>query len=299
MHRARAGCVFLLTFLVSGCVGGTDPASEPVATTSEPPPPAAPAEVSADTGALQGAVVDDEKRPIVGANVAVLKTDLETVTDEGGAFTLNGVLPGSAHVAVQALGYASAARNVDVAAGEVAWANFTLTPIAIDETYVQAIPRVSFVDFGQHQLDLLALSSLNRTCQNCKHPFTIIDDPGGFMVEYVFAPTVPWPAGRHVVCATLYRNYVGDSPFANNAVNSGSFITVNCLPDHGNVTLNKDKSPTCTICVRTPKDQITLYVTGAGYNAGDLPNVQQKVEIWVSIAHKGPIPEGYTAAPPK
>lgn len=301
MHVPRGFALCLTVILVSGCVGGTDPGSGSAAssTSSAPPPPAAPPEVTADTGSVRGIVVDDELRPLVGASVGILKTNTETRTDEGGAFTINGVAPGTVAVTAQALGYEAAARSVDVAAGQVAWANFTLQPVAIDETYVNAIPRVAFLDLGQHQLDLLVLSSLNRTCHDCKHPFFLVDDPGGFMVEYVFTPTIPWPTGRLVICATLYRNYVGDSPFANNAANAGSFMSVNCLPDHGNVTLQNDKSPTCTSCVRRPKDQITLYVTGSGYNAGDLPNVQQKLEIWVSISHKGPIPEGYTAAPPK
>jgi carboxypeptidase family protein len=133
----RAVGTLALLLLLSGCSGDAKPRVE--ATTSASP--------SAGLGSIEGEVLDDEQRPVVGAEVGLLTKPQLTTTDELGKFIFNDLEPGGYDVAVGMLGYESAVQRVTVASDEVATVAVQLKPYEIPK---QAIVRtVSFNGFLQ------------------------------------------------------------------------------------------------------------------------------------------------------
>lgn len=120
-----------LVLILSGCVSAESSQkkeqSEPA-----PAPPAAP---TTDAGSIQGAVTDDALQPVANAQLLLQEAEMTAVTDAAGAFTFNGVAPGSYSLFAAALGYESASKRVEVKAGEVAQVSFALAPLPVVEPY--------------------------------------------------------------------------------------------------------------------------------------------------------------------
>lgn len=141
MNRAatRPSVSALLVFgvLLGGCTGA--PAAPGGATSSAPAP-----EVSSDAGAIAGNVVDDELKPITDAELVLGGANMSAVrSDAQGAFTINGVPPGTHTLLVARLGFLAASKRVDVVAGETTRVQITLAPLPVLE------PRVeNFIDNG-------------------------------------------------------------------------------------------------------------------------------------------------------
>lgn len=91
-------------------------------------------------GAIAGTVVSTETAPIVGALVGVEGVP-PTTTDEAGRFHFRGLVPGRYSVEVQALGYTSVGKSVEVIAGETNDLIFTLDVIPVE------VPRVEVLIF--------------------------------------------------------------------------------------------------------------------------------------------------------
>jgi hypothetical protein len=91
-------------------------------------------------GQIVGTVVSSETLPIVGALVAAEGAP-PTTTDEAGHFRIPGLVPGTYELQAQALGYASAARRVDVLEGETTDVLFTLELIPVE------VPRTELLIF--------------------------------------------------------------------------------------------------------------------------------------------------------
>jgi TonB-dependent SusC/RagA subfamily outer membrane receptor len=91
------------------------------------------------TGRVSGTVVADAgQRPIPGAQVSIRGTTAGTVTGDDGRFTIANAPVGRQVVEVRRIGYAMAARPVDVVAGETATLSISLSEraIALDEVVV-------------------------------------------------------------------------------------------------------------------------------------------------------------------
>lgn len=83
------------------------------------------------TANIQGTVTDSAtRRPIVGAQVALVGTSRGTVTDDEGRFALRGISAGQHTVRVVRLGYGQMERRLSVGTGETVAADFALRPIA-------------------------------------------------------------------------------------------------------------------------------------------------------------------------
>ena len=103
--------------------------------------PAAMAPVSAAagdvviTGQLRDASTD---QPLAGAQVIVTGTQIGTISDERGVFTLHGVPPGERTLAIEAIGYAGERHALNVAAGDSITTSFDLetSNVALDEIVV-------------------------------------------------------------------------------------------------------------------------------------------------------------------
>jgi len=82
--------------------------------------------LAAQSGTIQGQVVDSAGAPVVGAIVTVDLTNLGTTTTASGRYSLHGVPARFATVTVHAIGFAAASSNVTVVAADVVELNFTL-----------------------------------------------------------------------------------------------------------------------------------------------------------------------------
>ncbi len=114
---------------LAGCTGGDGDAS------GVPNDVSGPADVTDDTGGIQGLVLSDEGLPVAGAQVALGTDGDATTTDEQGRFTFSGVAPGSYQLFVQKLGFQTIGRSISVQAGDVTEVEVTVSAIQVAEPY--------------------------------------------------------------------------------------------------------------------------------------------------------------------
>lgn len=109
----------ILTLPMAGCIQD-GPAARPE---SVVPVEASPGVVTADTGAVEGLVVDEEQVPVPGATVGIrfAKGDVknQTISAETGSFSFSDLPPGDYELVAQAPFFESAVTRATVAAGEV------------------------------------------------------------------------------------------------------------------------------------------------------------------------------------
>lgn len=98
--------------LLSGCASQAKPQTQETLSATASP--------SAGFGSIGGQVLDEEDRPIAGAQVGMIRPSLNTTTDAEGKFVFNDLEPGEYEIAVGRLGYESAAQRVKVVSDEVA-----------------------------------------------------------------------------------------------------------------------------------------------------------------------------------
>lgn len=81
-----------------------------------------------ETG-ISGRVTDASSgEPVPAVQVTIVGTNLTTITNNEGAYTIQGVSAGPVTVRVARIGYGEAAQEVAVTAGEVASVDFALDP---------------------------------------------------------------------------------------------------------------------------------------------------------------------------
>ena len=138
-----------LLAVVSGCAD--TPAQ--TATTPGPDPTiptvAGPADFGADTGAIEGVVLDEENRPLPGAHVALVEYDEilhQTTVDLGGRFSLSTISPASYTIVATQPGYETESRRIDVVAGQITNVHFLLIQAPTNATHVQTLHHRGFFD---------------------------------------------------------------------------------------------------------------------------------------------------------
>jgi TonB-linked SusC/RagA family outer membrane protein len=88
--------------------------------------------LAAQQGTITGRVTDaGSGQPVSSAQVRVVGTNLGSLTNQEGVYTLRGVPLGTATVRVLTIGYGEASRQVTVAAGQPATLNFSLQATSI------------------------------------------------------------------------------------------------------------------------------------------------------------------------
>lgn len=93
-----------------------------------------------ETG-ISGRVTDASSgEPVPAVQVTIVGTNLTTITNNEGAYTIQGVSAGPVTVRVARIGYGEAAQEVAVTAGEVASVDFALdpTPVTLDPVVTTA-----------------------------------------------------------------------------------------------------------------------------------------------------------------
>lgn len=83
-------------------------------------------DLAAQSGSIQGQVVDSAGAPVVGAIVTVDRTSLGATTTASGRYTLHGVPARMVTLTVHAIGFAAASSSVTVIETDVVEVNFTL-----------------------------------------------------------------------------------------------------------------------------------------------------------------------------
>ena len=127
-----------ILFLVAGCVESEGAQQETGSDlNASPPPEAAPAEFSEDTGGIEGTVTDAELQTIGGALISIDGLDVTTESAQDGRFTFSRLTPGEYTLFAAALGYESVGKRVTVAAGAATPVALTLAPIPITEPYYE------------------------------------------------------------------------------------------------------------------------------------------------------------------
>jgi outer membrane receptor for ferrienterochelin and colicin len=105
--------------------------------------PAAARAQAVTTSALAGRVFNEQQAPVPGARVVATNTAngsvSRVVTRSDGRYLLPGLQPGSYRVEVTGLGYATQTRNLDLALGNTAQADFTLGTEALALTGITAV----------------------------------------------------------------------------------------------------------------------------------------------------------------
>ncbi|MFQ5690293.1 MAG: SusC/RagA family TonB-linked outer membrane protein [Gemmatimonadota bacterium] len=113
----------------------------------------------AQQGAVAGTVTDAESfKPVAGAQVFIMGTDIGTLTGENGTYRLTGVQAGQVQVVLRLIGYRSATKTVTVQPGQTTTVDFQAaqTALRLQELVVTGVvgetPRVK-LPFTVERLD--------------------------------------------------------------------------------------------------------------------------------------------------
>ncbi len=112
------------------------------------------------TGTVRGTVSDSSTgRPLSGVQVVVVGSSLGALTNDAGAYVVNGVPAGQARLSARRLGYGASDRTVAVAAGQTVTADFTLAPLP---TMLSAVVSVGYGSSARAQVSS-AIASVDST----------------------------------------------------------------------------------------------------------------------------------------
>lgn len=81
-----------------------------------------------DTGTITGTILDENQKPLPGAQVVVVGTQRGSVTDGQGTYTISGAPTGQIQVQAKFVGYKPRVKSITLDAGETATVDFQLRP---------------------------------------------------------------------------------------------------------------------------------------------------------------------------
>ncbi len=93
---------------------------------------AAPSALTAQSGSLQGKIMDSTGAAIAGATISVDGTTLRATSAATGRYTLRGLPTGTRTLRVRAIGYTPQQTDIEIAAGDMAQRDFTLARSAVE-----------------------------------------------------------------------------------------------------------------------------------------------------------------------
>ncbi len=91
----------------------------------------APPGLDAQTGTLNGRVIAEDGRPLAGAQVSIVGTNLGALTSRSGRYQINGAPTGEQTIRVQSIGYGTQDVQADVSATGITVLNFTVSEAAV------------------------------------------------------------------------------------------------------------------------------------------------------------------------
>ncbi len=284
----------VLTVALAGCAGQAEEAEEESTGAEDPT-------VTAGLGSITGSVIDVEEQPVVGAQVALLDTEFLTDSDAAGAFTFNGLTPGTYTVAASKIGYEQDAVFAEVVAEAIAEVEIQLDP---KELPPEVDPRTA-TETGYIQCSWNPYYFVNP-CQNVlpnnKDHFTVEIDATTPLVEVFFE--LAWEPTSAATGQVLELDFC--LPQENSAThaagcvvddNTGEFYAYESGPSPLNMTVSARSMPL--------NDTLT-YETWVGAGLLRLsvppvpptPAVQQPFTLYITQCYYAPCPDGFTALPP-
>lgn len=277
---ARHALAVAVLVVLSGCAGA-DPKLAGVASTTAPPPVA-----TVETGSVSGLIVSEEELPLSGVDVVLQDMKNITKTDTSGAFVFNGLEPRTYTLLVSGLGYESAARTVDVLAGEVATVRVELKVLVLKpEPYVVMTPFEGMVQCAFNPE--YSIQPCGNVAAEDKDQFLITTEPTmpleELVLELVWTPTM---AGTG---ASMELSFCDAHPdrqadvlcFENN------FYEYQTTP-----------SPNVMRLDGVPIDTYNewLVAAGSGYQEPTIA-FQQRFTVYVTLCMVESCPEDYSAVP--
>lgn len=268
---------------LAGCAGGDATETIPTGTP----------QADDETGAIAGVVMNAELLPIEGADVALREGANVTKTDANGNFTFNDLAPGQHTVIVQKLGFESVAKNVDVVIGEVTNVEVTLQPIAPkEEVYVAATPVSAHITFGHAWTDYYGGWDNLPLCGQCEFYVHLDPRPTDIENEASWVKPIDADVFSHEIYYLLRKNTDNASAATaldGDTVTSGYWMFGE-MPrpmedDDYDQALENLEDDTSTIQIRV----------GGGFSS---VTYEQRVDIWLTFAYNGELPDGYSAFPP-
>lgn len=162
MRVASVLPILFLGTLLAGCVVSE---GAPGAPEEDRTAPLGPNDISdSESGVVQGTILTEETLPIVGALVALQNSAFSTTTDSAGFFQLANVSPGKYVLLVGALGYDSAARQIEIMKAQITSASLVLRAIEVQSaTFVEILHFVGFFE--------CALAT-DPWISSCSYPYT-------------------------------------------------------------------------------------------------------------------------------
>lgn len=186
----RVAAALVLLLLLSGCAGAAPKSNG--GTTSVAP--AAVPTASGEMGSITGTIQDEEARPIVAAEIALLKTEFLTKSDAAGKFTFNDLAPGTYTVAIGRLGFSPFAQAVNVVAGEVVELPVTLTAVEVYQApIVRTVPFNGFLQCSANPLYFVnpCGDAIGKNIDHTKIELDAALPFKGLMLELVWTPSFP------------------------------------------------------------------------------------------------------------
>lgn len=281
--RARATTVVLalLAIALAGCADG-DPA--------EVVPPTTSAAATPETGAIGGLVTNEEGLPVAEAQVALMDADLETMTDEAGAFAFNNLSAGSHKLIAQKLGYESTARTVDVTLGEVTQVDIQLAAVQVgQEPFV-----VPMVFEGIIQCSTNPYYPVNVcdgvTGEDSSLFFLEIDESQAewdeAVIELVWTPTTAASGQALEIDVCDVQNTTTAQAYCSDAEHYWEFAG--------------GESPIVLRVDDLPLEETNLYQIGVGADwLSPYPAVQQRFTLYVGLCFWEECEGEYSAIPPE
>ena len=317
----RSSLPVVLLFVVSalaGCLGGDDDVES-----SEPQIAEKADEVvtTSTTGSIKGTVASDLFEALGGATVAVVETGDETTVAKNGEFVFNDLEPGRFTLIASALGYGQGTRAVDVKAGEVSAVAFQLLPLPSDDPYIEQRDHAGIISYGAAwtaELPVIgclflepndgvvnynpdACGQLSSAPAGATQPeFAVTEDVKTILIEMVWDPAGPLGEflKMDLVCPLVPRGFLGQVSDEEHVcyfptTSRDSPIVHRIDESHW---IENDYNYTGTWVARVFPTYGTLGTYDlVGVDVG--VTYQQQFTVYISIFHKEPAPEGYTAIP--
>jgi hypothetical protein len=237
-----------------------------------------------ETGFVNGKVLDDELLPLANASVTLVELNVNILTGPTGTFEFLNVPVGRHLIAADKPGYASQGVKVDVTAGATITRNFQLVPLAGNQAFVEVLSHSLLHNYEASMVTwtvgyysaVLNQSELTAVCTGCRWTWATVEKAETIVVEIL---------GRHSVPDPVYGNMEAFYFYGNKTIATETTIfgTSVALPS------NQVFGPTA---VSKYHEFLTLFFCHYYWVC-----VQEGRDVWVSIFHGAPSPEGYTALP--
>ncbi|MBW3583555.1 MAG: carboxypeptidase-like regulatory domain-containing protein [Euryarchaeota archaeon] len=318
--RIKTPLVILL-FLVGALSGCVD--DDPLDSTGTSEGTAEPAAVGEETGSVTGRIMDDAFEPLPGANVTLFDHEarfFDTRSDSKGRYTLNAVPPGPYVMLVTAPGHFEKKASLDVPKATVVERDLFLERLPSDAPYREGpLQYVGFIDAAlAYQVEPAGVgcivesvgSRAVKSCSGWRFDFgntkngeikiNVTEDVESLLVEMRWDPK--GPLGKDLtldlLCPEVPRSRQGavldtehDCYFASPGRTSPLVHRVDA--DHWHERGYNHTGFWAARVFGSHGAVGTYDLTGVDAGAA----YSQDFEVWVTVFHKDPAPDGFSGFP--